>query len=324
MCPYIHIFGAKLPMYGLMMMTGAFLAMFFACLRGKKKGFYPLDILLCAIFAFLGGLLGAKILYFITNIPDMVEYFKTFGFSWKELGSRFINSGIVFYGGLIGGFIGGFAYTKLFRLDFWTTADTVIPFLPLAHGFGRIGCFCAGCCYGREVDPPWGILVTSELSYAQGTYRLPVQLFETCFDIVLLLPILLLYSRKERKKGQVVGLYAICYGVFRFINEYFRDDEIRGIFGAFSTSQWISLALVPIGIFLMTGYLEKLFPKRLGSPYLYPVGYVIDGEVEEYDEQAEPEQTESEQAEPEQTESEQAEPDGLTETQEASDTEKTE
>ena len=292
MLPYIHVFGLELPMYGLMMMTGAFFAILFACLRGSKRGFYSIDLLLCSIFAFLGGLLGAKILYFITDIPRMIEHFNTFGFSWSELFGRFLNSGIVFYGGLIGGFIGGFVYTKMFRLDFWTTADVLIPLLPLAHGFGRLGCFFAGCCYGRECAPPWGILVTSELSYAQGTYRLPVQLFESCFDFFILLPALLFYSRKPRQKGQVVGLYAILYGIFRFFNEYLRGDEIRGIFGSFSTSQWISIALIPIGIILMTGIIEKLFPKRLYAN-VTPDGVVLDYDEDEDEDDASDETSDS-------------------------------
>lgn len=276
MLPYINFLGREIPMYGLMMMTGAFFAILFACMRGKKKGFYSIDLLLCSIFCFLGGLLGAKILYFITDIPRMIEYFKDFGFSFSFLFNRFLTGGIVFYGGLIGGFIGGFVYTKMFRLDFWRTADVLIPFLPLAHGFGRMGCFFAGCCYGREAAPPWGIIVNSELSSAMGTYRLPVQLYEAAFDFFILLPILLLYSRKPRKKAQVVGLYAILYGIFRFCNEYLRDDAIRGIFGAFSTSQWISIALVPIGIILMTGVVEKLFPNRLPEPGVTSTGIVLD------------------------------------------------
>lgn len=286
MLPYINFLGREIPMYGLMMMTGAFFAILFACLRGKKKGFYSIDLLLCSIFCFLGGLLGAKILYFITDIPRMIEYFNQFGFSFSFLFNRFLTGGIVFYGGLIGGFIGGFVYTKMFRLDFWRTADVLIPFLPLAHGFGRMGCFFAGCCYGREAAPPWGIIVNSELSSAMGTYRLPVQLYEAAFDFFILLPILLIYSRKPRKKAQVVGLYAILYGIFRFCNEYLRDDAIRGIFGAFSTSQWISIALVPIGIILMTGVVEKLFPNRLPEPGVTSTGIVLDPCDEEEDYEA--------------------------------------
>ena len=259
MLPYITVFGRQLPMYGLMMLTGAFLATLFACLRAKKRKLEQLDVLLLAVFALLFGLLGAKALFVITDIPNMVTYFQNNGFSFMWLLQRIGSAGIVFYGGLIGGFLGAAIYARMFRLDFWRHADAMIPFLPLAHGFGRMGCFFAGCCYGRPASPPWGVYFNDAIGAPHGVTLLPVQLYEACFCFLILFPLMLLYSRKERKPGQIVGVYFVCYGVFRFLNEYLRYDEIRGIFLGVSTSQWISMALVPIGILLLTG----VFANRL-------------------------------------------------------------
>jgi len=254
MLPYIEIFGKQVPMYGLLMLAGGTLAVLLACIRGGRKGLDRLDIVMAAIFAFFGGLLGAKVLFIITDIPNMIEHFRHAEFSFSWLMNRIATSGIVFYGGLIGGFIGGWIYTRLFYVNFWQYADAMIPFLPLAHAFGRLGCFCAGCCYGRQMDPPWGVHFTSGLggSNPELTY-FPSQLLEAGFNLLILLPVLIVFSRRQRKPGQIVGLYFVCYGVFRFVNEYFRGDEIRGIFGGVSTSQWISLALIPIGILLLSG-----------------------------------------------------------------------
>lgn len=261
MLPYIYFFGAKLPMYGLMMLTGGFLAVLFACLRAKKRGLSTMDVLLAAIFCFIFGLIGAKTLYVVTEIPAYITHFKAAGFDFMWLLNEIKRSGIVFYGGLIGGVFGGWLYCRVFRLDFWRYADAMIPFLPLAHGFGRIGCFCAGCCFGCRMDPPWGIPYTNSIGAPNGIPFFPVQLLEAGFCLLLLFPIMQVYSRKQRKPGQVVGLYLVCYGIFRFINEYFRADEIRGIFLGVSTSQWISLLLVPIGILLLTGVLTGFFNK---------------------------------------------------------------
>lgn len=252
MLPFIHVFGVELPMYGILMITGATLAILFACLSAGRKGLERLDVLLAAIFAFLGGLLGAKLLFIITDIPNMVTYFKANGFSLPWLFQRMASAGIVFYGGLIGGFFGGWVYTRLFRLDFWKHADAMIPFLPLAHAFGRLGCFCAGCCYGRQMDPPWGLYFNNAIGAPHNIPLFPVQLLEACFNLIILFPIIQLYSRKERKPGQIVGLYLVCYGIFRFFNEYLRSDEIRGIFLGVSTSQWVSIVLVPIGLLLLS------------------------------------------------------------------------
>jgi len=270
MLPFINVFGKPLPMYGLMMVTGAFFAILFACLRAKKRKFEPMDVLLASIFCFIIGLLGAKLLFIITEIPSYITHINKFGFSFSWLINEFMTAGIVFYGGMIGGVFGGWLYTRLFRIDFWKLADLMIPFLPLAHGFGRVGCFCAGCCYGRppmEGEPEWfrslAVVYTNAIGAPNdGVPRYPVQLFEACFLILILLPVLLIFSRKERRPGMVVGLYFVVYGIFRFVNEYLRADSIRGIFGGVSTSQWISIALVPLGIILMSGLVSPLLRSK--------------------------------------------------------------
>ena len=274
MLPFISVFGQELPMYGIMMVAGGFLAALFACLKAKKRGVDPMDVLLAAIFCFVLGLTGAKALFIITEIPAYITHIINHGFNLHWLMNEIITAGIVFYGGLIGGVFGGWLYTRLFRLDFWTLADIMIQFLPLAHGFGRVGCFCAGCCYGGpalDSDPEWlqslAVVYTNAIGAPNdGVARYPVQLFEACFLIFVLFPIMQFYARKERQPGKIVGLYFIVYGVFRFLNEFLRADAIRGIFGGVSTSQWISLALVPIGIVLMSGVLKDIvrskYPRR--------------------------------------------------------------
>lgn len=282
MLPFVTVFGIKLPMYGLMMLTGLTIAVAGACLRSRRRGYMTVDIMLCAIFCFLGGLLGAKLLYIITDIPNMLAYFAQSGFSFKYLMHRIAHSGIVFYGGVIGGLIGGLIYVRLFNLSYWRIGDELIVWLPLGHGFGRIGCFCAGCCYGRAMDPPWGVYFTSELVDTGGVARFPVQLLEAAFDIALLFPILLLFARKPKKSGQVMGLYLVLYGIFRFFNEYVRADEIRGIFLGISTSQWISMALVPIGIALLCGLGARL-EARPGT-FIGPDGFIYRDEPSDDDE----------------------------------------
>lgn len=269
MLPFIYIFGLKLPMYGLMMITGAFLAVLLACLGSEKRGVNRLDVVLASVFCLICGLLGAKLLFIITRIPYYIEHSKAVGFSFSWLMQQFANSGIVFYGGLIGGVFGAWLFMRIFRLDFWKHADAMLPFLPLAHGFGRIGCFCAGCCYGRSpaaTDPEWvrslAVTYKDAIGAPNGVPLYPVQLFEAFFLILILFPALWLFVRKERKQGQVVGLYFLLYGIFRFLNEYLRNDAIRGIFGGFSTSQWISIVLIPLGVVLLSGVVSTLLASR--------------------------------------------------------------
>lgn len=169
-----------------------------------------------------------------------------------------ISFGLVFYGGLIGVFIGAMVYSKFFKQDCRDMLYYSVPTFSLFQIFGRIGCFLAGCCYGR-VSEKYGIAYThAEHTLNEGPY-LPVQLYESAMNLVLFI-FLLIYEKanKGREKCyQAVGLYLIPYGTFRFIIEFFRGDAVRGIFGGLSTSQWISLLVVPFGIYCLIVPKEK-------------------------------------------------------------------
>lgn len=280
MHPYFTIFGEQFPAYGIMMLTGAFLAVFFACLLAPRKGFDRLDILLTATFGFVVGILGAKLLFILGEVPDYISHIKIYGFQLSWLWNEIMTAGLVFYGGLIGGIFGGWIYVKMFRLDFWRLADYMLPFLPLAHGFGRLGCTFAGCCFGIELDPPLGIHFPHSLAGANPdlTYA-PTQLWEAIFCLAILFPILMWFCSSKRKSGAPVGLYALLYGIFRFIEEFFRDEQTVGgsDWGPFTVSQLISLLLIAIGIMLLLGAVDKA-RERLGlHSSLEPEYEIIDG-----------------------------------------------
>lgn len=260
MYPYFTIFGEEFPAYGIMMITGAFLAIFLACWFAPKKNLERLDVLLTAIFGFVLGILGAKALFILGEIPDYISHIKAHGFEFSWLWNEIMTSGLVFYGGLIGGILGGWIYVKMFRLDFWELADHMLPFLPLAHGFGRLGCTFAGCCFGIEIDPPLGVHFPNSLAGANPnlTYA-PTQLWEAVFCITILFPVLIWFSSRKQKPGAPVGLYALLYGIFRFIEEFFRDEQTVGgsDWGPFTVSQLISLVLIASGILLLLGAVDK-------------------------------------------------------------------
>lgn len=129
----------------------------------------------------------------------------------------------------------------------------LLPSVLLFHMFGRLGCFFAGCCYGREAN--WGVVFMHSLNAPNGVPLIPVQLFEAAFNLLMLVAILII--RPERKRqGLLLPLYLIAYAIGRFILEFFRGDMGRGIF-LFSTSQWISLFVLPIGIALLVWILRQ-------------------------------------------------------------------
>lgn len=241
MYPYLELFGRAVPTYLLSALVGLIFAVGLALLRRRAARFHASaeDVILMIILAAIGALLGAKLFQIIGLIvrDGQAAEFWTLAY-WKIQ----IQGVGVFYGGLIGGFIAVVLYLRKNKLDFWEVADLLIPSVLLFCTFGRLGCFLAGCCYGREAA--WGIVPRHGFEPL-----IPVQLFEAGFTFLLMLAILIF--RPERKRpGALLPLYILSYAVARFILEFFRGDMQRGVF-LLSTSQWISLLMIPAGIFLL-------------------------------------------------------------------------
>jgi len=174
--------------------------------------------------------------------------------------SGLISGGFVFYGGLIGGSLGYLLGCKIARChprDLLNIFAFVIPFI---HAFGRLGCFCAGCCYGIPYNGPLALHYKAPVSDAPlNTGLFPVQLLEAfllmLFALVLLF--LLLKKREAVASKNLFLYYLIYYSILRFFLEYLRSDPARGYLWIFSTSQWISLALFITGITILSINLVK-------------------------------------------------------------------
>lgn len=151
------------------------------------------------------------------------------------------NSGIVYWGGLLGFLLAIWLSCRLFKKNFEDIANSLAVVIPLFHTFGRIGCFFAGCCYGKINEGPFS------LPYRIGVEgiwekRLPAQLIEASFELFVFIVLLRVYLKRDREKGvYLIYLYLALYSVFRLFIEFFRDDSIRGVVGILSFSQIISL-----------------------------------------------------------------------------------
>lgn len=172
---------------------------------------------------FLFAWLGAKVLFLIA--APMPIYQRAF-----QNPSFWLGGGFVFLGGMIFAAI----YMCVFCATFKTSLRPFVSCLPLlafCHGLGRIGCFLAGCCYGRETDLPWGI-------YLHEAHRHPTQLYES-------LGLFLIYFLLRKISYQKLLItYLISYCCLRFVIEFYRGDLIRGAWYGISTSQWICLIVI--------------------------------------------------------------------------------
>lgn len=231
--------------YGLMIAIGAISAYLLSEYRAKRKGMQYELIFSLFWWCLIGGLLGAKLLYMITQIKSYIENPRLI---------LNIAEGFVVYGGIIGGIFGGYLFIRRHKLNFFEYFDLVMPSIALAQGFGRIGCIFAGCCYGVETDSPFSI-VFHESQYAPNDVHLiPTQPLSSALNFLNCLALILL-SKKLKASGQVGGFYLIFYSVGRFVIEFFRGDLERGSIGVLSTSQFISifLFLAGMGIVIIRG-----------------------------------------------------------------------
>lgn len=204
--------------YGLMVAIGLFAAMSFARARSHAAGLPPSSVQSLILFAFLGGIVGARAAYLILNWSD-------FAASPIEI-IRLDHGGLVFYGGLAGGLITLFFSMCRLHLPYWKTLDLLAPPLVLAHAIGRIGCFLNGCCYGKRI----------------GGFQHPTQLYEAG-ALVVLLALLLKMEKRGLKPGNLSLTYGFLYGLWRFGVEFLRADSSL-VAGGLTNFQWASLALV--------------------------------------------------------------------------------
>lgn len=235
----ISIGPVTIHMYGLMIAIGFLAALAMCSHRGKKRGMDDdiiWGIFLCAV---VGGLVGTRLLFYIVEIPQIIN---DPSILWN------FKNGYVVYGGIIGGILASYLYCRKKKVSFFQYFDLVMPAVSFAQGFGRIGCFCAGCCYGRETDAWYGITFHNS-SFAPNNVKLiPTQLISSAGDF-LFCGILLWYASKKPKTGRVAAMWLLLYGVGRFAIEFLRND-FRGSVLGLSTSQFISVGIVAAGVVL--------------------------------------------------------------------------
>jgi phosphatidylglycerol:prolipoprotein diacylglycerol transferase len=249
MLPTINIFGKTIAMYGLMIAIGLIIGISIAVIRSKKHGFKNEDVLFASFFGCIGLFAGAKLLYVLIMLPKLVKNLEQL-ITAPDLLLPYYFGGFVFYGGLIGAVAGIYIYCRLFNITFLPLLDHLIPSIPVIHGFGRLGCFFAGCCYGIPYLGTLGITFHNSISAPNNISLFPVQLMESGTNIIAGI-FLLIYSGKSRHPGKITGLYILYYAFLRFSMEFLRGDVIRGSLLGLSTSQWISLFIIPFGIILL-------------------------------------------------------------------------
>ncbi len=228
--------------YGLMIGIGIIAAYFTGEYRAKKAGLDSEQIFGLTIWSVIAGMAGAKLLYYLTEIKDIIA---------DPSLLLDVGGGFVVYGGIIAGILAAVIYCRAKKLEFLKYLDICIPSVALAQGFGRVGCFMAGCCYGRETGSPLGVVFEGSPFAPNGVNLIPTQTISSALDFLNFIALIIFAAKFKKADGQVVGLYLTFYSIGRFILEFFRGDIERGSVGILSTSQFISIFTCIAGIAIL-------------------------------------------------------------------------
>lgn len=287
--------------YGLMIGIGVIAAYCTAEYRAKKLKLDPEKIFGLVIWCLIFGYLGSKILFCFTVMDQILADPSYILYS--------LRNGWVVYGGLIGGILGGYLYCRYKKINFMSYFDLALPSVALAQAFGRIGCFLAGCCYGKETTSPIGITFTNSAYAPNGVPLIPTQLISSALDFLNFFALVYL-SKKKKAEGQVGGLYLIFYSVGRFILEFFRGDAERGSVGSLSTSQFIAIFSLMAGIVIVV-FSQRMAERGVRAFMVGPNGTALDGAVcDEKTEDSREEDSAQEEEDAQEEDSAQAEEDG--------------
>jgi phosphatidylglycerol:prolipoprotein diacylglycerol transferase len=225
---------------------------------GRRVGLDSALVLDFCTWLILVALVGAKVLMILT---DWSYYRSRPGeiFSVSTL-----MAGGVFYGGFLAALFFTVWYVRVQKLAFWKLVDVLAPGVALGQTVGRLGCFSAGCDYGKPTNAPWGVVFTSTFAHdvagvPLGVRLHPAQLYESLATFVIFGLLLWWFPRKKRD-GDVFLAYVGLYAVARFFLEFLRGDEDRGFVfhHLLSTSQFIALlALAGIAIVLIWRFVHR-------------------------------------------------------------------
>jgi phosphatidylglycerol:prolipoprotein diacylglycerol transferase len=233
--------------YGVLLALAYLAGMQLAVMRGRRNGLDGAKLMDFGIYIIISALLGAKLMLIAVEF----DYFKN---QPRELFSL-VRAGGVFYGGLIAALVVGLWLVGRYKLPAWKTADMIAPGIAVGHVIGRMGCFLAGCCYGRPTDVPWAVTFTDPIASANVGTPLnvplhPTQLYDAGAELLILVFLLVTERRGRPFAGRTFWLYMLLYAISRYIVEIYRDDE-RGVFFHMPTSQFISILIVPVSLFML-------------------------------------------------------------------------
>jgi phosphatidylglycerol:prolipoprotein diacylglycerol transferase len=237
MVPFVHLSGITFPTYGLLLGVAIVSAACLAVSRAPSYGIGKNFAWFVTGFTILSAIVGCR-------LGDFVIHPALYWHSPQAL----LRSGGTFLFGFLAATLVVAGFGIHYRISGWTMGDCGAPAFALGIAIGRLGCFAAGCDYGKPSHLPWSVTFTNPVAgmisgVPLGIPLHPSQLYESLYEFGVFL-LLMFLSRKPRKPGFLIWTFAACYSTGRFFLEFLRGDMDRGFWGPLSTSQWLSVFLL--------------------------------------------------------------------------------
>jgi phosphatidylglycerol:prolipoprotein diacylglycerol transferase len=261
-----HLGSLTIYTYGVFVAAGVVLGIWFGSHQAARAGLSPVKVWNLGVYGILVAFATSK-LWLVASAWSYYVADPRSLFSAATL-----QSGGTFYGGLLGGIAWVLIYTRWQKMPLLRTLDVAAAPVALGHAIGRVGCFMAGCCFGKPTSLPWGVTFTSDVAARISGTPLgiplhPTQLYEAAAEFANF-ALLYLLGRRMRAPGRVVGVYLALYGVERGLLEFLRADPGRTpLFGgAASLMQLVSVAMIACGVWLWAQRSAALNSSQFGEP----------------------------------------------------------
>ncbi len=253
----IQIGSFYLPTYGVLVALAFLTALAIASKLGRMQGLSRDAIMNLGIYCALAGIVGAKLFMIVLDPYYRKNPAQIFTLSTLQ-------SAGIWYGGFVAALVFAYFYMRSQGLPFLATSDAFAPGLAIGHAIGRLGCFAAGCCYGKPTLLPWAVTYTNPDANGAplGVPIHPTQIYEALIESVICIVLYQLAKRKHRE-GAIIALYLILSAIARFLVEFVRaHDDANPLGGPLTLEQWISMSVCLAGFCLLLQPGRKLQPQN--------------------------------------------------------------
>jgi len=246
MHPQLNLFSIFISTYFLTISLACIAGSLWFIRRATKRGLRRLDAVDLTLTVLISGFLGARALHVLYEEPG---YYALEPMAVFEVW----NGGFVFFGGVIGAWIGALVFSQWRRQPFWFWADLAAPPIALGYAIGRLGCFLNGCCYGKICELPWAVDL-------HGAIRHPTQIYATLWELGVI-AILIFIERHIKRSGNLFNIWLLLHCLGRLGMEALRDDPRGALIGGLTISSWLAVAMMGAGLVNLVSGLQSLTRK---------------------------------------------------------------